>query len=103
MSWFCLLAAGVLEIVWAFAMKQADGFTKPIPSLITIAGMILSFWLLSLSMKSLPLGTAYPIWTGIGAVGAFVVGIVAFGEPLSFPRALAACLIVSGLALMKIS
>lgn len=103
MAWFYLVVAGILEILWAFSMKQSEGFTRPIPSAITIAGMVFSFWLLSLSMKSLPLGTAYTIWTGIGAVGALLVGILVLGEQVSLPRMLAACLIVSGLVLMKVS
>jgi quaternary ammonium compound-resistance protein SugE len=103
MAWIYLLAAGVLEIVWAFAMKQSDGFSKLNPSIITIAGMIASFWLLALAMRTLPLGTAYTIWTGIGAVGAFVIGIVFLGEHVSAMRIAAAVLIVSGLVLMKVS
>ena len=103
MAWIYLLAAGVLEIVWAFAMKQSDGFSKLTPSIITIAGMISSFWLLALAMRTLPLGTAYTIWTGIGAVGAFVIGIVFLGEQVSAMRIAAAVLIVSGLVLMKVS
>ncbi|MFL9582863.1 DMT family transporter [Stenotrophomonas sp. AB1(2024)] len=103
MAWIYLLAAGVLEIVWAFAMKQSDGFSKLTPSIITIAGMIASFWLLALAMRTLPLGTAYTIWTGIGAVGAFVIGIVFLGEQVSAMRIAAAVLIVSGLVLMKVS
>ena len=103
MPWVYLTIAGLFEIVWAFAMKQSDGFTRPVPTIITIAAMIASFALLSLSMKSLPLGTAYIIWTGIGAVGAFLVGIVLLGEPLSATRILAALLIVAGLALMKVA
>ena len=101
MAWIQLFVAGILEVVWAVAMKQSGGFSKPVASTVTIVGMILSFWLLSLSMKSLPLGTAYVIWTGIGAVGAFIVGAAVFGESLSPGRCLAACLIVSGLVLMK--
>lgn len=84
-------------------MKQSDGFTRLGYSVITIAATIASFVLLSVSMKSLPLGTAYTIWTGIGAVGAFVVGIVVLGEVASPMRILAAVLIVSGLLLMKLS
>ena len=103
MSWIYLTVAGLFEIVWAFSMKQSDGFTRPIPTVITVAAMIASFALLSLSMKSLPLGTAYTIWTGIGAVGAFVVGIAWLGETASAMRIVAALLIVSGLVLMKIS
>lgn len=103
MAWIYLVFAGVLEIVWAFSMKQSEGFTRLIPSVVTIVTMIASFALLSLSMKSLPLGTAYTIWTGIGAVGAFAVGILVLGEQASAMRMVAAILIVSGLVLMKIA
>ncbi|MFN4097603.1 MAG: quaternary ammonium compound efflux SMR transporter SugE [Sphingomonas sp.] len=103
MAWIYLAIAGVLEIVWAFSMKQSDGFTKLGPSVVTLVAMIASFALLSLSMKSLPLGTAYTIWTGIGAVGAFVVGIAVLGEQASAMRIVAAALIVGGLVLMKLS
>lgn len=103
MAWIYLLAAGVLEIVWAFSMKQSEGFSKLTPSIITLVTMIASFWLLSLAMRTLPLGTAYTIWTGIGAVGAFVIGITFLGEQVSAMRIAAAMLIVSGLVLMKLS
>lgn len=103
MAWIYLIAAGLLEVVWAYFMKQSEGFTRPGPGAITIATMIASFALLALAMKTLPLGTAYTIWTGIGAVGAFVVGIVVLGEPANAMRMLAAALIVSGLVLMKLS
>ena len=103
MAWIYLTIAGLFEIVWAFAMKQSDGFTRPGATAVTIAAMIASFALLSLSMKSLPLGTAYTIWTGIGAVGAFVVGIAVLGEQASAMRIVAALLIVAGLVLMKLS
>ncbi|MEN5367874.1 multidrug efflux SMR transporter [Stenotrophomonas sp. TWI273] len=103
MAWIYLLAAGVLEIVWAFSMKQSEGFSKLTPSIITLVTMIASFWLLSLAMRTLPLGTAYTIWTGIGAVGAFVIGISFLGEQVSAMRIAAAVLIVSGLVLMKLS
>ena len=103
MAWIYLIIAGVLEIVWAFSMKQSAGFTKLGPSVVTIVTMIASFALLSLSMKTLPLGTAYTIWTGIGAVGAFAVGILVLNEQASAMRMVAAVLIVSGLVLMKIS
>jgi quaternary ammonium compound-resistance protein SugE len=103
MAWIYLLAAGVLEIVWAFTMKLSQGFTRPGASAITIVAMLASFALLSISMKTLPLGTAYTVWTGIGAVGAFIVGVAVLGEPLTAARVLAAALIVSGLVLMKLS
>ena len=103
MAWIYLMIAGLLEVVWAFTMKQSEGFSRPAYSAITLVAMIASFGLLSMSMKSLPLGTAYTIWTGIGAVGAFVVGILVLGEAVSTMRVLAAILIVSGLVLMKLS
>lgn len=103
MSWLYLVIAGVFEIVWAYAMKQSHGFTRLTPSIITIVAMLISFWLLAVAMRSIPLGTAYVIWTGIGAVGAFVVGIVFLAEPFNVLRMLAAVLIVSGLVLMKFS
>lgn len=103
MPWIFLFAAGLLEVVWAFYMKKSAGFSLLLPTAITIATMIASFMLLSLSMKSLPLGTAYTIWTGIGAVGAFAVGIVAFGEAATPMRLFAAALIVAGMVLMKLS
>jgi quaternary ammonium compound-resistance protein SugE len=101
--WIVLLFAGLFEVVWAFAMKYADGFTRLGPSLVTVAGMVASIALLSWSMRSLPLGTAYAVWTGIGAVGAFIAGIVFLGESASPLRLGAAALIVAGLILMKLS
>ncbi|HET6537169.1 MAG TPA: SMR family transporter [Sphingopyxis sp.] len=103
MAWISLMIAGVLEILWAYSMKLSDGFTKLGASAVTIVAMIASFALLSYSMKTLPLGTAYTIWTGIGAVGAFVVGIIVLGEQANPMRILAAMLIVSGLLLMKVA
>lgn len=103
MPWIYLSIAGILEVVWAFAMKESDGFTRLAPSAVTIIAMVFSFALLAVAMKSLPLGTAYTVWTGIGAIGAFVVGIVVLGEHVSLMRTLAACLIVCGILLMKIS
>lgn len=103
MAWISLFFAGLLEIVWAFTMKQSDGFTRLGYSVATIVAMTASFGLLAVSMKSLPLGTAYTIWTGIGAVGAFAVGILVLGEIASPMRLLAAVLIVGGLVLMKLS
>ncbi len=103
MAWILLILAGCFEIVWATAMKQSHGFSRLWPSVVTICGMIVSFALLSWSMRSLPLGTAYTIWTGIGAVGAFVIGIVVFGEAATPLRIMAALLIVGGLVLMKLS
>lgn len=103
MAWILLLVAGMFEVVWAYSMKLSEGFTKLTPSVITVVMMIASFGLLSIAMRTLPLGTAYTIWTGIGAVGAFIVGVVALGEQLSLMRICAAVLIVSGIVLMKLS
>ncbi len=103
MSWIFLIAAGLLEIVWAYTMKLSYGFTRGVPSAITIVAMLASFVLLSISMRTLPLGTAYTIWTGIGALGAFATGIIPFSEPMTLIRVLAAALIVCGLCLMKLS
>ena len=103
MAWILLIIAGLLEIVWAFAMKQSQGFTRLVPSIVTLVTMGMSFALLSISMKTLPLGTAYTIWTGIGAVGAFLVGIAVLGEQASAMRIIAALMIVGGLVVMKLS
>ena len=103
MAWMFLLVAGGLEVVWAYFMKESDGFSRLWPSVITIVAMIASFGLLSAAMRTLPLGTAYTIWTGIGAVGAFIVGIVFLGEQVSAMRIAAAVLIVSGLVMMKLA
>lgn len=103
MAWIVLIFAGIFEVVWAYSMKLSEGFSKLTPSLVTIVFMILSFILLSYAMKTLPLGTAYTIWTGIGAVGSFLLGILVLGEPATALRMLAAVLIISGLILMKIA
>jgi quaternary ammonium compound-resistance protein SugE len=103
MAWASLLVAGLLEVVWAFSMKQSAGFTRLWPSVITIGAMIVSFGLLAWSMRVLPLGTSYMVWTGIGAVGAFLVGILFLGEAVNVMRLVAAGLIVSGLVMMKLS
>lgn len=103
MAWLILFVAGVLEVVWAYAMKLSDGFSKPMASVVTIVAMVFSFGLLALAMRSLPLGTAYTVWTGIGAVGSFILGIAMLGEAVTPLRVLAAVLIVAGLVLMKVS
>jgi quaternary ammonium compound-resistance protein SugE len=101
MAWVLLFVAGLLEIVWAFTMKLSQGFTRTGPTLVTLLAMLASFALLSISMKTLPLGTAYTVWTGIGAVGAFIVGVAVLHEPVTSVRIVAASLIVVGLILMK--
>lgn len=103
MAWIYLIIAGVLEVLWAYFMKQSAGFTRFWPSAITVAGMIGSVVLLGLAMRSLPLGTSYMIWTGIGAVGAFILGVVLLGEAVTPLRLVAAALLVSGLVLMKLA
>jgi quaternary ammonium compound-resistance protein SugE len=97
------MIAGLLEVVWASTMKQSQGFSRLWPSVITVVAVMASFGLLSWSMRSLPLGTAYTVWTGIGALGAFVVGVALLGEALTAMRVTAALLILSGLVLMKLS
>jgi len=101
--WIVLLAAGVFETVWAYYMKLSDGFTKLGPTLATFAAMAVSIGLLGMAMKSLPLGTAYSVWTGIGAIGAFAVGIIVLGESTNPLRLVAAAMIIGGLVLMKVS
>lgn len=103
MAWITLVAAGILEIVWAAAMKQSDGFSKPVATVVMALAMAGSVWLLAIAMRSLPLGTAYMVWTGIGALGAFVVGIIALGEAATPLRLTAAALILAGLVLMKLA
>jgi quaternary ammonium compound-resistance protein SugE len=102
-AWISLLIAGLLEVVWAYAMKQSDGFTQPWPTVVTIAAMLASVSLLAVAMRAIPLSTAYPIWTGIGAVGAFLIGVTILGEQATAARIMAATLIVAGLVMMKFS
>ncbi|MEI4486056.1 multidrug efflux SMR transporter [Frigidibacter sp. MR17.14] len=101
MAWTMLVAAGLLEILWSFLMKASQGFTRPVMTLATLVTMIASFGLLAGAMRSLPLGTAYAVWTGIGALGAFAVGILVLGEAATPLRLLAAAMIAGGIALMK--
>lgn len=101
MSWLYLGLAGLLEIAWAFALKASHGFSRPLPTLLTFACMTLSVWLLALALRTLPLGTAYAIWTGIGAAGAFAVGALAFGESVGTLRLLSMLLILAGIAGLK--
>ena len=103
MAWAILILAGVFEVIWAYSMKMSEGFTRLTPSVVTIVFMILSVVLLSISMRTLPLGTAYTVWTGIGALGSFILGIMVLNEPMTAMRLIAAVLIVSGLVLMKLS
>ena len=103
MAWVSLFLAGVFEIVWASAMKASDGFTRPWPVVLMAVTMGLSFVLLAHAMRVLPLGTAYAIWTGIGAVGAFAVGALVLGEPLTPLRIAGVALVASGLIVLKLA
>lgn len=103
MAWIYLVLAGVFEVVWSTAMKESHGFTRLIPSLITLFFMLLSFALLAVAMKTLPLGTSYTVWVGIGAIGAFILGVTMFGESLNPMRVVAVLLIFSGVVLLKLA
>ncbi|MFJ1302355.1 quaternary ammonium compound efflux SMR transporter SugE [Pseudomonadota bacterium AL_CKDN230030165-1A_HGKHYDSX7] len=103
MTWLILVLAGLFEVVWAVGLKYTHGFTRLVPSVITVAGMVVSFWLLSTAMKTLPLGTAYAVWVGIGTIGAFIAGIALFGESASPLRIASVMLIVAGLIGLKLA
>ncbi len=101
MSWTYLVIAGVLEVVWAIGLKYTEGFTRPLASAITIAAMIASVWFLALALRTIPVGTGYAVWTGIGAVGTAILGIVLFAESAQPARLLCIGLIVAGIAGLK--
>ena len=103
MSWIILVIAGLLEVVWAIGLKYTHGFTRLTPSVITITAMIVSIVLLSWAMRSLPVGTAYAVWTGIGAVGAAITGILLLGESASLARIAGLALLVAGIIGLKLS
>ena len=102
-AWICVVVAGVLEFIWAVGLKQSQGFSRLVPSVITIVAALLSFYLLGIAMRDLPVGTAYATWTGIGAVGAAIIGIVFLGESREFWRVVSLLLIVAGLIGLKLS
>ncbi len=103
MNWIYLFIAGIFEIIWALGLKYSYCFTKLYPSLITIACMIISVYLLAIAAKSLPIGTAYAVWTGIGAVGAVIMGVILFSEPFNLLRILFICLILTGILGLKLT
>ncbi|EJL04344.1 MULTISPECIES: quaternary ammonium compound efflux SMR transporter SugE [Pseudomonas] len=103
MSWIILFFAGLFEVGWAVGLKYTDGFSRPLPTALTIAAMVISLGLLGLAVKQLPLGTAYAIWTGVGAVGTVIAGIILFGESMAPVRLASVALIVAGLIGLKIS
>jgi len=102
MAWVYLFFAGLLEVAWAIGLKYTDGFTRPWPTALTLAAMVLSIVLLGLALKTLPVGTAYAVWTGIGAVGVALLGIVLFGESASAARLACIGLILSGIVGLKL-
>ncbi len=103
MSWLLLLLAGLFEVAWALGLKYSDGFSRPLPTALTLAALITSLTLLGMAMKHLPLGTAYALWSGIGAVGTVAAGIWLFGESVSPARLLSVLLILTGLVGLKLS
>jgi quaternary ammonium compound-resistance protein SugE len=103
MAWWWLTVAGVLEVVWAIGLKYTHGFTRPVPSAITVAAMAASFWCLAEALKTLPVGTGYAVWTGIGAVGTAILGVVLFAEAVTVGRLVSIGLIVAGIVGLKLS
>lgn len=103
MNWLILVLAGVLEVVWATSLKYTFGFTKLVPTLITAAAMLASFYLLALALKTLPLGSGYGVWVGIGAVGTAIVGIIVFKEPVSMLKIASVLMVMLGIAGLKLS
>lgn len=103
MKWTFLIIAGLFEIVWAVGLKYTQGFSKLVPSIITIAAMIASFWLLSYAVKEIPMGTAYAVWTGIGAVGVVIFGMLFLGESKDLIRIACIFLIVSSIVVLKLT
>ncbi|NTW52648.1 MAG: quaternary ammonium compound efflux SMR transporter SugE [Chlorobiaceae bacterium] len=102
MAWIYLFIAGLFECAWAVGLKYAEGFTRPVPSILTVAAMLVSFWLLSIAMKTVPVGTAYAVWTGIGAVGVAIAGIVLFNESRELARLFCIFLIIAGVAGLRV-
>ena len=102
MKWLLLIIAGLFEVWWAIGLKYTEGFTKLMPSIVTIVGMIASFYFLSLSIKNIPLGTAYAIWTGIGTVGTIIFGIIVFKEPIDITRIICIVFIIVGIVGLKL-
>ena len=103
MNWLMLIIAGLFEVVWATALKMSNVFRNPLADTVFVAGMALSVWLLAVAMKTIPTGTAYTAWTGIGAIGGVAVGIIAFGESASALRIASAALIVAGIVGLKLA
>ena len=102
MAWIYLTVAGLFEIGWAVGLKYSDGFSKPVASLLTVAAMAMSIWLLSIAMKTIPIGTAYAVWTGIGAIGVAILGMILFGESREILRVACLFLIIAGIIGLKL-
>ena len=103
MPWIILFFAGLFEVGWAVGLKYTEGFTRPLPTTLTVGAMVISLGLLGLAMKDLPLGTAYAIWTGVGAIGTVIAGIILFGESMALFRLASVALIIAGLVGLRIS
>lgn len=103
MNWIVLIVAGLFEVVWAVGLKYTEGFTRPLPSVVTVVAMGLSFYLLSWALRELPLGSAYAVWVGVGAIGTALVGVWLFGEALSPLKVLSLGLIVAGIAGLRVA
>jgi quaternary ammonium compound-resistance protein SugE len=103
MNWLILLLAGLLEVVWAIGLRYTDGFTRPLPTLLTLAAMAGSFYLLSIALRALPLGSAYAVWVGIGAVGAAIAGVFLFQEPVSTLKLVSLLLVVVGVLGLRLA
>ena len=103
MAWLILFVAGLCEIAWAIGLKFTDGFTRTVPTVIVVAAMIASVWLLAIALKTIPVGTGYAVWTGIGAAGTFMVGVLYYGDPTSLARYLGVALIIAGVITLKLA
>jgi quaternary ammonium compound-resistance protein SugE len=103
MAWILLVVAGLFEIGWAIGLKYTEGFTRPWPSVLTVGAMVASVVLLGIAMKTLPVGTSYAVWVGVGAVGTAILGIVLFGEPANAGRLVSLGLIVAGIVGLKLA
>ena len=103
MAWALLILAGLFEVGWAIGLKYTDGFNRPLPTVATIVSMVVSVWLLSIGMKTLPVGTAYSVWVGVGAIGTVVLGIMLFDEPANVARLVSVAMIVAGIVGLKLA
>jgi quaternary ammonium compound-resistance protein SugE len=103
MAWILLIVAGLFEIAWAIGLKYTDGFTRALPTAGTIAAMVISVWLLGIAMKTLPVGTAYSVWVGVGAAGTVILGIILFKEPANALRLISVALVIAGIVGLKVA